>query len=83
MRHLERHPILTDVQHDFRKVRSCASQLITAFNDFVESHNNGEQTDAILLYFSKVFDKVHHSSLLSKLHHYGFRNNHLKWISSF
>ena len=41
------------------------------------------QTDAILVYFSKAFDKVHHSSLLLKLDHYGVRNNLLCWIQDF
>ena len=70
-------------QHGFRKHRSCETQLITTLNDFTECLNNKKQTDAILLDFSKAFDKVDHSQLLRKLHKYGIRNNLLQWIKSF
>ena len=83
MRHLEHHKILNDSQHGFRKFRSCESQLISTVKDFTESLEDGVQTDAILLDFSKAFDKVHHSSLLHKLDHYGIRNNLLSWINDF
>ena len=41
------------------------------------------KTDAILLDFSKVFDKVLHHRLAVKLHHYGIRDKNLSWIQSF
>ena len=83
MSHLEKCSILTDVQHGFRKQRSCESQLITTCKDFSEGLNNSKQIDSVLLDFSKAFDKVHHSSLLRKLDHCGIRHNTLKWIKSF
>ena len=39
--------------------------------------------DAILLDFSKAFDKVPHQRLLLKLRHYGIRGNLLDWIEDF
>ena len=39
--------------------------------------------DAILLDFSKAFDKVSHQLLAIKLDHYGIRGNLLQWIKSF
>ena len=39
--------------------------------------------DAILLDFSKAFDKVPHERLLHKLDFYGIRNNNLLWIKDF
>ena len=83
MKHLERHKILNDSQHGFRKFRSCESQLISTVKDFTESLEDNVQTDAILLDFSKAFDKVHHPSLLLKLDHYGIRNNLHSWIQDF
>ena len=38
--------------------------------------------DAILLDFSKAFDKVSHQHLAIKLDHYGIRGNLLQWIKS-
>jgi hypothetical protein len=39
--------------------------------------------DAILLDFSKAFDKVPHERLLLKLHYYGIRGLTLQWIKNF
>ena len=83
MKHLEKHRVLCDNQHGFRKFRSCESQLITTVDDLAKNLDNGNQTDMILLDFSKAFDKVNHSSLLAKLQHYGINGKLHKWISGF
>ena len=83
MSHFDKFKILDDAQHGFRKNRSCVSQLVTTLFDFVNTLNNKEQTDAILLDFSKAFDKVDHLGLISKLAHYGIRGPLLEWTSSF
>jgi len=83
MSHLEQHKILADQQHGFRKRRSCESQLVLTIQDLASSLDNGEQIDAILLDFSKAFDKVPHQLLTQKLDHYGVRGNLLQWIQSF
>ncbi len=63
---LDSHNLLTDTQHGFRKGRSCDTQLITTIRDFANSLNSSSQVDAILLDFSKAFDKVDHNLLLKK-----------------
>ena len=78
--HLEHHNILTDTQHGFRKKRSCETQLLKTVNDLVKTLNEKGQADAVLLDFSKAFDKVCHRKLIQKLRFYGVRNNILKWI---
>ena len=83
MKHLDAHQILTDQQHGFRKKRSCESQLILTLQDLASALEENEQIDAILLDFSKAFDKVSHQRLAIKLHHYGIRGHLLKWIQSF
>ena len=83
MAHFEKYSILDDAQHGFRKNRSCVSQLITTLDDFANSLRDQKQTDAILLDFSKAFDKVDHLGLLSKLENYGIRGPLLEWTSSF
>ena len=79
----KRNQILTDCQHGFRKRRSCETQLIMTVDDLARGLNEKEQVDAILLDFSKAFDKVPHQRLLLKLQHYGVRGNLLKWIEDF
>lgn len=83
MDHLEQHNILSDYQHGFRKRRSCETQLIQAVDDLAMCLNEGGQIDAVLLDFSKAFDKVSHHHLATKLHHYGVRGKMLDWVKSF
>ena len=83
MKHLDLHNILSDNQHGFRKKQSCESQLILTIIDLASGLEDGEQIDAILLDFSKAFDKVPHQRLLLKLQHYGIRGQLLSWIESF
>jgi len=44
--------------------------------------DNSEQVDAILLDFSKAFNKVSHRHLLHKLDYYGIRGSINQWIAS-
>ena len=57
--------------------------MITTLHDFANCLKNREQIDAILLDFSKAFDKVDHEGLILKLEHLGIRNSLLNWIRSF
>ena len=83
MKYLDKHHILSDQQHGFRKRRSCESQLITTVHDLTKGLDNRQQIDAILLDFSKAFDNVSHQRLAAKLYHNGIRNKTLAWIQSF
>ena len=80
---LDSNKILSPFQHGFRQKRSCESQLLTTLRDFWNSLNSSGQTDAILLDFSKAFDKVDHRLLLSKMNHLGISGPLLQWASSF
>ena len=73
----------TDARHGFRKRRFWEKQLFTTINNWAKCLNNNEQIDAVLLYFSKAFDKAAHSSLLQKLDNYGTRGSILKWVQYF
>ena len=83
MDHFDHHSTLNEFQHGFRKKRSCVSQLITTVRDFSLCLKNKEQIDAILLDFSKAFDKVDHEILLTKLSSLGIGGSLLLWIRSF
>jgi hypothetical protein len=82
-KHLEKHRILTDAQHGFRKKQSCESQLILTVQDLAKSMDPSEQIDLILLDFSKAFDKVPHERLLYKAQYYGIDGSTLLWIRDF
>lgn len=52
-------------------------------NNLAKGFDKNEQIDAILLDFSKAFDKVSHTRLLMKLDNYGVRGKTLKWVQWF
>ena len=83
MFHIERHQILTDCQHGFRKNRGCDMQLLITVDDIARTVEKGKQVDAVLLDFSKAFDRVLHQRLLIKLKHYGITGTMNRWISNF
>ncbi len=83
LHHLTSNNLLKDSQHGFLPGCSTTTQLIT-FLDFVSSAlDDGDFVDAILLDFSKAFDKIIHKALLFKLDHYGIQGDLLMWIASF
>ena len=83
MKHLERHAILTDVQHGFRAKRSTVTQLILTIHDMAKTIQENNSVHAAVLDFSKAFDKVPYKRLIYKLHYYGIRGPFSSWIESF
>ena len=83
MDHLDKHNFLNNAQHGFRQKRSCETQLITTLNDFSNCINERGQIDAVLLDFSKAFDKVDHNGLMLKLKNVGLSASLLNWCYSF
>ena len=83
MQHLDKHNILHDAQHGFRKHRSTETQLIQLIDNLAHNIDNRIQTDAILLDFQKAFDKVPHQRLLYKLAYYGISPQAHNWVQSF
>lgn len=80
---LSKHNILTKHQHGFRKGYSTCTQLVETIHDFATSINNGTQTDAIFMDFSKAFDKVSHKKLLFKLEKTLKNPRLIKWIADY
>ena len=69
-RHLESRGITDRNQHGFRRGLSTETQLI----DFISTGTaNGKQVDAVVMDFSKAFDKVAHNRLLYKIDKYGIQ----------
>ena len=48
--------LLSDLQHGFRRKRSCESQLVLFIDELVCSVSDGKQIDAVVIDFSKAFE---------------------------
>ena len=80
---LETYKIIVENQFGFRKMHSSYMALMTMMDKLIPSRENNEYVIGIFLDFSKAFDTVAHTILLSKLHHYGIRGNALNWFTSY
>ena len=65
--HLDKHNLISDSQHGFRKGYSCTTNLLTFLENVTEEINNNHSFDTIYLDLAKAFDKVPHQRLISKL----------------
>ena len=78
--HLDRHHLITDSQHGFRRGRSCTTNLLEFLDKVTEGINQKESVDVIFLDFAKAFDKVPHRRLLAMLEAHGLGGKVLRWI---
>ena len=82
VRHLDKHNLIKDSQHGFRKGYSCASNLLT-FLEMVTACIDGKMPiDTIYLDLAKAFDKVPHERLVSKLKAHGIDGLVCTWIKA-
>ena len=81
--HLENNKIVSPLQHGFRNGLSRVGQLILTMHDMMQNFDSKQQTDLVILDFSKAFDTVPHKKLLFKLSEYGITGDVNKWIQSF
>jgi hypothetical protein len=58
---------LFEGQHGFRPGYSCESQIITVCQDIPDSLDEATRLDAIIIDFSKAFDRVPQDRLLKKI----------------
>jgi len=59
--------ILHQRQHGFRRGLSCETQLCSTMHDILSAAENSNSIHAVVLDFTKAFDRVPHSLLLQKL----------------
>ena len=71
--HFDRNKVLSNLNHGFRSGYSCETQLAVTMDELTQNYERGDQTDIIILDFSKAFDMVPHKLLLHKLERYGIR----------
>ena len=74
---------LYEGQYCFRSGYSCESQLITVWQDLAESLDEASRLDAVIIDFSKAFDRVPHDRLLMKLVDSGVDPRVVAWIREF
>jgi hypothetical protein len=58
---------LCEGQHGFRPGYSAESQIITVSQDISDSLDEAASLDAIIIDFTKAFDRVPHDRLLKKI----------------
>ena len=83
LKHFDKNKVLTHLNHGFRSGYSCETQLAVTIDDITQNFERGQQTDVIILDFSKAFDMVPHKLLLHKLDHYRIRGQLHKWLEHF
>ena len=75
LNHLDKHRVLTSLNHGFRSGYSCETQLVVTVHDLLNYFDQNKQADTVILDFSKAFDTVPHQKLLHKLEAYGIRGS--------
>ena len=83
MRFAETNEIFHPNQHGFRRNHGCEKQLIELISDISANLDQGVETEACVLDFSKAFDKVNHRKLLYKLASYGVSYQLISWVDDF
>ena len=71
MSHLENNDLLTNTQHDFRRGKSCLSNLLVFLDKVTQCVEDGDDIDVVYLDFAKAFDKVPHQLLKLRDHGIG------------
>ena len=80
---LSEHNILFNNQFGFRKNNSTSLALIKITEKIKESIDNKKYGCGIFIDLWKAFDTVNHSTLLTKMEHYGVRGIAPEWFKSY
>jgi hypothetical protein len=75
--------ILVADQHGFRPEKSTTTCTLAFTSYILESFESDCQVDAVFTDFSKAFDSVNHSHLISELESLGIGNTLLSWLQSY
>ncbi|CAM5088467.1 unnamed protein product [Eretmochelys imbricata] len=82
LKHLDERKVIRNNQHGFTKGKSCLTNLIAFYDEITGSVDEGKAVDVLFLDFSKAFDTVSHSILVSKLKKYGLDGCTTRWVVS-
>ncbi|KPJ06072.1 putative RNA-directed DNA polymerase from transposon BS [Papilio machaon] len=81
--YLENNNILPEFQSGFRKSHSTTTALLDVTDNIISAQDEGLCTLLVLLDFSRAFDCIDISLLLSKMSYYGFKSDTVQWFQSF
>ena len=82
-RHAEKHGLLGEEQHGFRKRCSTISNILRCQQKLLQERGRGKTVDTIFLDLSKAFDKVPTKMLVKRLKNCGFRGKILQFCRNF
>lgn len=80
---LEDHQILPKLQSGFRKNHSTSTALLDVVDNLLAAQDRGLCSILVLLDFTRAFDSINITLLLSKLTFYGFDIGTIKWFCSY
>ena len=80
---LAKNSILYEKQFGFQKNHSTDHAITTLIDELASAFDKDLYTLGVFIDLSKAFDTVNHNILVSKLNHYGIKNNNLKWLSDY
>lgn len=83
IQYLETNNVLPSAQSGFRKQRSTSTALLDVVDNVLAAQDAGEGTILTLLDFSRAFDTINTSLMLSKLSYYGFESGTVQWFASY
>lgn len=75
--------VLNVEQHGFIKKRSVDTNLFSYVEYVLGSMDSGLSVDSVYTDFSKAFDKINHSIMISKLAGVGVHGSLLRWFESY
>uniref|UniRef100_A0ABD2W5R6 Reverse transcriptase domain-containing protein n=1 Tax=Trichogramma kaykai TaxID=54128 RepID=A0ABD2W5R6_9HYME len=81
--HLSKHDLLDTHQHGFKPAHSTQTALLDLTESVRSAIDDHKVTLLVSFDFSKAFDTIDHSILLSKLHGLGCSHLSLKWFASY
>ena len=81
--YLNKKDIIYKYQFGFWKNHSTTLALIEIIDNILNAMDKGLYTCGIFIDFSKAFDTINHTILLSKLEHYGIRGVALHWFRTY
>ncbi|CAM4502552.1 unnamed protein product [Lepidochelys kempii] len=82
LKHFEDRKVIRNSHHAFTRCKSCLTKLIAFYDEITGSVDEWKAADVLFLAFSKAFDMVSHSILVSKLKKYGLDEWTIRWVES-
>ena len=80
---VEKHHLLIDFQHGFRKGRGTIDNIVHLENDILKNLETGVKSLAVFIDLLRAYDILRIKGLLTKLHRLGLKGNMLYFLKSF